>query len=510
MSDPNTRRLIPILILVALAVWLVLPNNPGIHIGSFNKQIRIIRGLDLQGGLQVLLEADLPPDTNITAEQMQTARDIIERRVNALGVTEPLVQVAGARRIVVELPGVEDPEEAVATIKETGLLEFIEITPADIQQLGPDLQVKTDYASQLAGEGPGAVPSPTLSAAETNPSGEPTAETTPPTAGATGEATATPSEGAAGTPAAGGESTPEATPAASGGENQKVFHTVMTGADLEGAVVQQDQFGAYQVAITFTPEGGQKFAQYTTNHVGDILGIVLDNRLISFPRIQEPITQGQASISGDFTYEEANNLAIQLRYGSLPIPLNVVENKTVGPTLGEDSLQKSALAGVVGLAVVMLFMATYYRLPGVLADLALLIYAAITFALFKSIPVTLTLPGIAGFVLSIGVAVDANVLIFERLKEELRSGRTLRQAIDLGFSRAWPSIRDSNLSTLITCAILFWFGNTFGASIVKGFSLTLALGVMVSLFTAITVTRTFLHLVLDKIALAQHHSLFGV
>ncbi len=202
-------------------------------------------------------------------------------------------------------------------------------------------------------------------------------------------------------------------------------------------------------------------------------------------------------------------LAVQLRYGSLPIPLKVVESSTVGPTLGEDSLRKSAIAGVIGLAVVMIFMAVYYRLPGVLADLALLIYATVTLALFKLIPVTLTLPGVAGFVLSIGVAVDANVLIFERMKEELRAGRTLYQAIDTGFSRAWPSIRDSNLSTLITCAILFWFGSTFGASIVKGFSLTLALGVLVSLFTAITVTRTFLHVVLDGIRAAESPRLFG-
>jgi preprotein translocase subunit SecD len=226
--------------------------------------------------------------------------------------------------------------------------------------------------------------------------------------------------------------------------------------------------------------------------------------------IQTAITGGEGQISGDFTIEEANQLAIQLRYGSLPIPLKVIENKLVGPTLGQDSLRKSTIAGLIGLIGVMAFMALYYRLPGVLADLALLIYATLTFALFKVIPVTLTLPGIAGFVLSIGVAVDANVLIFERMKEELREGQGLRQAIDLGFSRAWPSIRDSNLSTLITCAILFWFGNTFGASIVKGFSLTLALGVLVSLFTAITVTRTFLHLMLDNIRLTEHPRWFGV
>jgi len=236
---------------------------------------------------------------------------------------------------------------------------------------------------------------------------------------------------------------------------------------------------------------------------------VLDKVLISAPRISVPITEGKGVITGSFTLETANALAVQLRYGSLPVPLKVVESSTVGPTLGEDSLRKSAVAGVIGLAVVMIFMAVYYRLPGVLADLALLMYATVTLALFKLVPVTLTLPGVAGFVLSIGVAVDANVLIFERMKEELRAGRTVYQAIDTGFSRAWPSIRDSNLSTLITCAILFWFGSTFGASIVKGFSLTLALGVLVSLFTAITVTRTFLHVVLDGIRAAKSPRLFG-
>jgi preprotein translocase subunit SecD len=188
----------------------------------------------------------------------------------------------------------------------------------------------------------------------------------------------------------------------------------------------------------------------------------------------------------------------------------VVTSETVGPTLGQDSLRKSLIAGLIGMSVVILFMALYYRLPGIVADLALLCYALITYALFRLIPVTLTLPGIAGFVLSVGVAVDANVLIFERIKEELHSGRSLRQAIDLGWNRAWPSIRDSNFSTLITCGILFWFGNTFGASIVKGFSLTLAVGVMVSMFTAIVVTRTFLHLVLDNINFTQHARWFAV
>jgi preprotein translocase subunit SecD len=264
------------------------------------------------------------------------------------------------------------------------------------------------------------------------------------------------------------------------------------------------------VDFTLTDTGAKTFGDFTSTHIGQPLAIVLDKIVISAPTIQDAITQGSGVISGSFTQADANALAIQLRYGSLPIPLKVVESKTVGPTLGQDSLRKSTLAGAIGLFIIMSFMVLYYRLPGVIADLALLAYATITFALFKLIPITLTLPGVAGFVLSLGVAVDANVLIFERLREELRSGKALRQAIDLGFRRAWPSIRDSNLSTLITCGILFWFGSTFGASIVKGFSLTLALGVMVSLFTAITATRSFLHVALDSLRVPEHPSWFGV
>jgi preprotein translocase subunit SecD len=208
--------------------------------------------------------------------------------------------------------------------------------------------------------------------------------------------------------------------------------------------------------------------------------------------------------------EEASDLAVQLRYGALPIPLKVANSRTIGPSLGQDSLTQSLVAGLIGFALVTIFMALYYRLPGIIADIALVVYVSITIALFKLIPVTMTLPGIAGFVLSIGVAVDANVLIFERMKEELRAGRHLNQAIDLGWERAWPSIRDSNISTLITSGILFWFGSAFGASMVKGFAVTLALGIGVSLFTAIVVTRSLLHLFLDNIRLSDHRRWFGV
>ncbi|MFN2234396.1 MAG: protein translocase subunit SecD, partial [Anaerolineales bacterium] len=243
---------------------------------------------------------------------------------------------------------------------------------------------------------------------------------------------------------------------------------------------------------------------------GNALAIVLDKEVISVPVVRQAITNGEGSISGNFTPEEAGDLAVQLRYGALPVPLKVVNSRTIGPSLGQDSLKQSLIAGLIGFSWVVIFMAAYYRLPGIIADLALIVYVAITIALFKLIPVTMTLPGIAGFVLSIGVAVDANILIFERMREELRAGRRLNQSIDLGWDRAWPSIRDSNISTLITCAILFWFGNTFGASVVKGFAVTLAIGVGVSLFTAIVVTRSFLHLFLDKIGISDHRSWFGV
>ena len=488
MRQSYIRWLIPILLLVAGAVWVVNPNNPGIHLGSYNRDVRIVRGLDLQGGLRVLLEADLPADTEVTTEQMQTVRDIVENRVNGLGVTEPLVQVAGTRRILVELPGVGNPDQAVAAIQETGLLEFVEVSVQDrLALLSGQIPMVTDFAQ----------------ASETAPSGTSAEPTVPSESSLTGPTSTTLAAASAATASS---TTPEPTPAVP----SQVFRTIMTGAALQSAYVSRDQVGEYIVSFTLTDAGSRIFSDYTAAHVGGYLAIVLDKQVISIPRIDEAITQGSGAISGSFTYDSANSLAIQLSYGALPIPLKIVDSKTVGPTLGQDSLRKSTIAGVIGLATIMLFMALYYRLPGVLADLALLVYAVLTFALFKLIPVTLTLPGIAGFVLSIGVAVDANVLIFERMKEELRAGRVLRQAIDLGFSRAWPSIRDSNLSTLITCVILYWFGASFGASIVKGFSLTLALGVLVSLFTAITVTRTFLHTVLDGLRLAQHPRWFGV
>ncbi len=449
----NQRWLIPILILLGLSIYINLPNHPGIHIGNFQKDIKTQLGLDLVGGVQALLEADLPADAEVTTDNMQTARRIIEDRVNGLGVSEAVVQIAGDRRILVELPGQRDPQEALAMIKETALLEFVDFGDLSEQEVAQLIhtKIKTDYQTSSDGT----------------------------------------------------ESSPSST-------EERVFHTAMTGATIKQVGVTTDAMRRYLVAFELTPEGSLIFKEYTTKNVGKILAIVLDKEVISTPRIEQAITAGRGSISGNFTPESAQNLSIQLQYGSLPVPLIVVQTETIGPTLGEDSLDKSLLAGIIGLALVMVFMAIYYRLPGIIADLALLLYALVTFAIYRWIPVTLTLPGIAGFVLSIGVAVDANVLIFERMKEELKAGHSIQKAISLGWERAWPSIRDSNISTLITSAILYWFGSTFGASIVKGFSLTLAIGVLVSLFTAVTATRTFLHLLLDNVKGSQQSKLFGV
>ncbi|MFN2302958.1 MAG: protein translocase subunit SecD, partial [Anaerolineales bacterium] len=457
------KYLLIILIVLGFAIYAVVPQSPGFHFAGINKDFITQLGLDLVGGVQALLEADLPAETEVDPEAMKTAATIVENRVNGLGVTEALVQIAGERRIVVELPGETDPEKALNTIRQTGLLEFVDFSDLSYSEALAlqNVQIQTDFAQSL----------------DASP-------TTTPDTGDT-EGTATPSE-------------------------DRVYHTVMTGSAIKSVTVTTDELGKPQVAFELTSEGSKIFAEYTASHIGKILAIVLDKSVISAPSIESAITEGRGVISGQFTLESANELAVQLRYGSLPIPLKVVEIRTVGPTLGQDSLQKSLVAGIVGFTIVFLFMALYYRLPGVLADISIIVYAVITFAVFRSIPVTLTLPGIAGFLLSTGSALDSNILIFERLKEELRNGRNLSQAIDLGWQRAWPSIRDSNIATIITCTILFWFGSQFGATIVKGFSLTLALGVIVSLFTAIVVTRTLLGIFLNYFKPSNYERWFGI
>jgi preprotein translocase subunit SecD len=276
----------------------------------------------------------------------------------------------------------------------------------------------------------------------------------------------------------------------------RTYTTIIRGDEIVGSAVAVsfNEAGQAQVAFTLKGEGPDKFREFTQNNVNKYMPILLDKRVISAPIIRGPIPNGQGVIEmGSGGIEEARTLAQQLKYGALPVSLTLQSERKISATLGQDAINRSVVAGAIGLGMVVLFMVLYYRLPGALASLALVIYALISYAVFKLVPVTLTLAGIAGFILSIGMAVDANVLIFARLKEEIRSGKTLSAAVEAGFDHAWPSIRDSNASTLITCAILFWFGSTFGgASIIKGFALTLAIGVLVSLFSAITVTRSFL------------------
>jgi preprotein translocase subunit SecD len=436
-----TNRIILIVLIVAFALWIDLSDqiklvNPINETPIFERNVAPRLGLDLQGGLQVLLEADLPENRDITREEMNTARNIVENRTNALGVSENVIQVAGDRRIVGEFPGAEDTDAILGIIQQTGLLEFVDTGDYRPEE-GTILQ--TDF----------------------------------------GLTESAPSNG-------------------DGTEQGTVYRTIMTGKELTSVGVSPSQFSAqFSIDFTLSAEGTRIFAEHTAANTGRILTITLDKRVISAPSIESAIPDGQGQITGSFTSESANALAVQLRYGSLPIPLKVVETRIIGPTLGEDSLRRSVIAGLIGLTIVVLFMGIYYRLPGITANISIMLYAVILYAVFKLIGVTLTLPGIAGIMLSTGSALDANILVFERLKEELRGGRMLKQAFDQAWSRAWPSIRDSNIAALITSAILFWFGSTFGATIVKGFSLTLAIGVVISLFSSLYITRTLLALALD-------------
>jgi protein-export membrane protein SecD len=424
-----------IAVITLITAWIAQPNNPGLHFYVGDRPVdldfRVVQGLDLQGGLQVLLEADPPPGQTVDREALNAVRAVVEQRVNEFGTTEPVIQIQGTNRIVVELPGMQKPEDrerAVSLFGETGLLEFLDM---------------------------GSTPLPAGTRVE---------------------------------------------------EGQ--FKQILTGEMLDPSKVGVtfDQQNRPQINFGWNAEGARIFGEYTQQNIGKYLAIVLDKVVLSAPVINSRIDD-QGVIQGRFTLQEARDIATKMKYGALPIPMKVLQQREVGATLGQDSVRKSVIAGAVGLGIVMTFMLVYYRLPGLLADLALLIYALITFAIFKNpwAPVTLTLAGIAGFILSIGMAVDANVLIFERMKEELRGGRTLGSAIEAGFSRAWSSIWDSNLTTIISCAILFWFGT----GLIRGFALTLAIGVVVSLFSSITVTRTFLRTLIGT-GLGRHLWLFGV
>lgn len=404
--------------LAVFAVWVDIPKHrfpfpfdyPGIAINfgpiQFEKEIKTHLGLDLQGGTQLVLRlkteelTDAPRLTELNTQVRRT----IDRRINELGVAEPVIQALGADKVIVELPGVADVDQATRVVTRTAFLEFKvpdDKNPGQFKSLEPPL----------------------------------------------------------------------------------------TGANLKPTAVTFER-GGQEPAVRFEFGGpdGQRWIDLTKQHVGKQVQIVLDGKEISSPVIREVFTSPSGVITGGFTIQQARELSLLLNSGALPVPLEVVQSTRVDPTLGQDSVQRSLVAGAAGLFLVAAFMVTYYRLPGVLAVVALLYYAALTYAIFRLVPVTLTLAGIAGFILSIGMAVDANILIFERLKEELRAGRSLRVAIEEGGRRAFPSIFFSNAATIITAVILFWLGT----GTVKGFAFTLGIGVAVSFFTAVTVSQMLL------------------
>jgi protein-export membrane protein SecD len=390
-------------------------------------------GLDLSGGTHLVYDADTSKiDSASVNDSLQSLREVIERRVNSFGVSEPVVQTLqggalgqGGHRLVVELPGVTDVNEAVRLIGQTPLLEF--------------KLVKKGFENNL-----------TLTATSTN--------------------------GAVIIP----------NPAAF--EDTGLSGKYLSRATLEFGSGSNVGLAQPTVRVDFNSEGTKLFADITGNNVGRVVAIFLDGTIVSAPVVQEKIGDGTAIISGNFTADTARELVRNLNLGALPVPITLVSTQSIGATLGDEALHAGVVAGVVGFLVLALFMILWYRLPGFVAVVALSIYVIIMLALFKLIPVVLTAAGIAGFILSVGLAVDANILIAERIKEELANGKKLDHALRDGFSRAWLAIRDSNIAHIIAGIILFWFGT----SLIKGFALVFGLGVFVSMFSAITISRTFL------------------
>lgn len=384
-------------------------------------------GLDLSGGTHLVYRADISQiKEGEIGDAMASLRDVIERRINIFGVSEPVVTVensgfsnAGEERLNIDLPGVTDTAKAIEMIGQTPLLEFKTENPNMLNQEAKIVngQIQLDMGSQYK-------------------------------------------------------------------------NTELTGRYLEKAILEFDpNSGEPVVSLQFNPEGAKLFEQITRENVGKTVAIFLDGQPISTPNVREAISGGKAVISGNFQAQEAKQLVGRLNSGALPVPIELISTQTIGPSLGATAVHAGAKAALVGFIVIALFLILWYRLPGVIATIALSMYVAIMLALFKFVPVTLTAAGIAGFIISIGLAVDANVLIFERIKEELRSSNNVGEAIKHGFSRAWLSIRDSNTSSIITAIILFWFGT----ALIKGFALTFLLGVIVSMISAISFTRMFLY-----------------
>lgn len=411
-----------ILVVVVLAGIVDWPKGPDIKIGNYYKEVKVYQGLDLLGGTSMTYEADMSKVAIADRDNaLEGVKAVINRRINGLGVSEPTIQTASSLntyRVIIDIPGVSDVNEAVKLIGQTAQLEFREGVEGKSLENGIFKSDVLDDWKDI-------------------------------------------------------------------GLNGSLFKKARV--DINQSTLEPE------INITFNDEGANIFSEATARNVGKPIAIFLDGELLSAPRVNQAIDGGSAVITGQFTVSEANNLMIQLNAGALPVPIKLVEQRSVGATLGSDSVHKSFVAGLIGILLVVLFMIIRYGFPGFISSIALFIYSLVTLALFKLVPVTMTLAGIAGFILSIGMAVDANILIFERTREELRRGRSYNTAIKNGFTRAWTSIRDSNVSSLITCLILF----VLGTGLVKGFALTLAVGVIVSMFTAITVTRNLLFLFLS-------------
>jgi preprotein translocase subunit SecD len=426
-----------IILLAFIAGNLVYPGYVKILFPSF-PDIPFKLGLDLQGGTHLVYQADL---SNIGkadySNAMQGLRDIIERRINMFGVSEPVVQTqdsGNSHRLVVELAGIQDPAEAIKMIGQTPFLEFKTQRPEEETQKILDKQKELKGKTQ---EEAMQVENWQLAL-----------------------------------------------------EDPYFVSTDLTGQYLKKAELDFDSTNNPVILLQFNDEGSKIFEKLTEENVGKILAIYIDGAPISEPVVQEKISGGEARISGSFTIDEAKNLAKNLNAGALPVPITLISQQSVGPTLGAVSLQQSLKAGIIGFLLIILFLIIFYRLPGFLASLSLAVYIGVILSIFKLVPVTLTLAGIGGFILSIGMAVDANVLIFSRMREEFKEEKGFSVAVSEGFRRSWPSIRDGNLTTLLVALILFFLGTSF----IKGFALTLSIGILISMFSAIFVTKTLIQL----------------
>jgi len=463
------------------ALILALAFAAGAVLASFPLQL----GLDLRGGSQLTLQV-MPAGAikRVQSEQLEAVKDVLDRRINGLGVSESTLQTIGDDQLLLQLPGEQDPSRAAKVLGTTALLEFRAQKPGTEQEMSGLLKLKRQAQAVL-----------NLRRSKDQAQAK--------TADLDADGLAQLLKDA-GVSAPAGSSETDQLELLLAAVNTKIVAlyepAALTGKDLTGAGRQQNQAGsAWDVTLSFNTEGGRKFASLTQSIAGTgrLLGIVLDGRSISEASVGPEfkpagISGGAASITGNFSAEEARDLEVQLRGGSLPLPVEVIEQRTIGATLGSENVQRSLQAALLGLALVAVFMVVVYRLPGAVAVLALALYAVFNLAMYALIPVTLTLPGIAGFILSIGIAVDANVLIFERIKEELRRGNTLIRSIDAGFSLAFSSILDGHITGLISCVALF----ALGTGLVKGFAVTLGIGLVLSLFTALTCTRTLLRLLM--------------